>query len=102
LRSGSWKIRCYKLFCNRKIVDELLWPVQEHLNDEVAPFGVVEEDKKTPVNEPGALLQHLQGVGKSIGINVLSQLVQVLQGGVPVLYQDLRSQFSPKDVEIIL
>lgn len=80
----------------------LLGPVQEHLNDEVASLGVVEEDKETPVNEPGALLQDLQGICECIGINELPQFVQILQGCVPVLYEDLRSQLSPQDVQIIL
>jgi hypothetical protein len=85
-----------------KINLNLLGPVQEHFYDQVPSLGMVEEDKETPVNKPGALLQHLQGICKCVGINELSQLVQIFQGSVPVLYKDLRCQLSPQDVQIIL
>jgi hypothetical protein len=33
--------------------------VEEHVNDEIPAFGVIEEDEQAPVNEPCALLQCL-------------------------------------------
>ena len=39
---------------------DLLWLIQKQLNDIVSAFGVVEEDKERPVNEPCPLLERLE------------------------------------------
>jgi hypothetical protein len=38
--------------------------VQEHVNDEVAALGMVEEYEQTPMDQPRALLQSHQSIGK--------------------------------------
>ena len=37
-----------------------LWLVQEEINNIIMPFGVVEENKQRPVNEPCSLLKRLE------------------------------------------
>lgn len=34
----------------------LLWPVQEHLNNKIPSFFMIEEDKQAPVNKPCPLM----------------------------------------------
>jgi len=34
----------------------LLWPVEEHLNNKIPPFFMIEEDKQAPVNKPCSLM----------------------------------------------
>lgn len=41
----------------------LLWLIEKELNDVVSAFGVVEEDKKGPMNEPCPLLEGLKWGG---------------------------------------
>ena len=38
--------------------------IEEHVDDEITSFRMVEEDKETPVNQPGTLLQSYQGIGE--------------------------------------
>ena len=38
----------------------LLWLVQEEINDEITPLGVIEKHEQTPVNQPCPFLQKLQ------------------------------------------
>lgn len=66
--------------------------VEEHLDDQIAPFDVVEEDEQRPVDQPGALLQRLH-VGDASArravVDKLAKLRQVVEGTVPVLHQNL-------------
>ena len=47
--------------------------VEEHVNDQVPPFWVVEEDEQRPVDEPSPLLQSKQRGAEGVGVNVLLQ-----------------------------
>ena len=40
--------------------------VQEHVDDQVATFRVVEEHEETPMNEPSTLLEGQQGTAKGL------------------------------------
>ena len=48
-----------------------LWLVQEEINNIIMPFGVVEENKQRPVNEPRSLLKRLEWRTHSIIIDGL-------------------------------
>ena len=40
--------------------------VNEHVYDQISAFRMIEEDKQTPVNQPGPLLKILQGWPKRL------------------------------------
>jgi len=62
---------------------------------------VVEEDEERPVDEPGSLLQGLQGGTEHALVDKLSETVEILKGSVPVLHEDLRGKLTPHTVEIV-
>ena len=62
---------------------------------------MVEEDKERPVDEPGALLQRLQRRAEGALVDELLQPVEILQGGVPVLHEDLGGQLAPHPVQVV-
>ena len=62
---------------------------------------VVEEDKERPVDEPGSLLQSLQGGSEHTVVNELLETVEVVESGVPVLHKDLRRQLAPHTVQVV-
>lgn len=35
---------------------DLLWSIKEHFNNQISAFDMIEENKQTPMYEPGALL----------------------------------------------
>lgn len=67
----------------------LLRLIEEHVDDEVPTLGVVEEHKETPVDQPGALREQLQGRAETVAVDEVSQSVQLLQCTVPLLQQNL-------------
>lgn len=73
---------------------------QEHLDNEVTSLGVVEEHQHTPVDQPGALLQRLDG-GEVGVVDVLAQPVQVVQSRAPVQREDLGGQLAPQHVQVV-
>ena len=52
---------------------QILLLVQEQVNDQVATFRVVEEDKQRPVDEPGSLLESLQAGAEHTLVDELPQ-----------------------------
>lgn len=85
-----------------KHIHNSLWPVEEHVDDQIPTFLQIEENEQTPVDEPGALLEALQGIRERVGVYVLLQLVQVLQSRVPTLNEDFSCELPPQNVEIVL
>lgn len=75
--------------------------IQEHLDDQVASLGVMEEDQHAPVDQPCALRQQLH-VAEGAVVDELAQAVQVLQSRLPVQSQDLSGQLAPQDVQVVL
>lgn len=75
--------------------------VQKHLNNEISALGVIKENQYTPVNEPCALLKHLN-VAEAAVVNELTQSIQVLQSSLPVKSKDLGGQFSPQNIQVVL
>lgn len=53
------------------------------------------------MNQPGALLQGLEGRAEGGLVNELLQPLQVLKGRIPVLHQDFRGQLTPEAVQVI-
>lgn len=81
----------------------ILWSVKEHINDHVSAFDVVEEYKKTPMNEPSALLEYLQWIElTNIIIDIISKFVNVFKRCVPILRKNFWGQFSPWCIQIVL
>ena len=92
--------------------------VEEQINDQVSPLGMVEEHEQTPVDEPGPLLQRLQLTAECALVYklfqpgkyfsdlclklFLSQPVEILESSVPVLHQDLGCQLAPHTIQIVL
>ena len=62
---------------------QIQWLVEEHLNDQIASFWMIDKHEHTPVNQPGALLQCLN-VAEIGVIDEFSQAVQVFQRRGPV------------------
>merc|ERR1719154_820656 len=82
---------------------QVLVLVQEHLHDQLPPFSVVEEDKQGPVDEPRPGLEGLQWTAcLYAGIQDLFQSVEVIQGIVPLLNQNLGGQFPPQRAQVVL
>ena len=52
--------------------------------------------------KPGPLVQHLQATPKGQLVAELLQIVQILEGGVPVLHQDLAGVLAPHAVKVVL
>lgn len=75
--------------------------VQEHLDDEVTTLGVIEENQHTPVNEPCALLKHLN-VAEAAVVDKLAQPIQILQSSLPVESKNLSGQLAPQNVQVVL
>ena len=84
------------------LTSHLLILVQEHFNNQIPPFGMIEKDEKRPMNKPGSLLKSLQWCVECIVVNILLQPIQIFQCSVPILHQDFRGQFSPKPIQVIL
>ena len=59
------------------------------------------EHKERPVNEPGSLLESLQCGCEYAVIDELLQTVEIVEGSVPVLHEDLRCQLAPHTVQVI-
>ena len=75
--------------------------IQEHLDDEVTTLGVVEENQNTPVNEPCALLKHLN-IAEAAVVDKLAQPIQILQSSLPVESKNLCGQLSPQNIQVVL
>jgi len=59
--------------------------MKKDVDNKIPSLDVVEIYKKTPVNEPGSLLQHLHIVCKLIVIDEFTKLVQIVKSTVPIL-----------------
>lgn len=59
----------------------LLWLIQKELNDVVSAFGVVEEDKKGPMNEPCPLLEGLKRGGDRLDGATFGRRTREKNGG---------------------
>ena len=62
---------------------------------------MIEEHEERPVNEPGSLLESLQCRSEHAVIDELLQTVKIVEGSVPVLHEDLRSQLAPHTVQVV-
>lgn len=80
---------------------QIQWFVQEHLDDQIASLGMVEEHQNTPVDQPGALLQHLDW-REVVVIDEITQTGQILKRGWPVQGKDLGRQFTPQNSQVVL
>ena len=80
----------------------LLALVEEHFDNQVPSFSVIEKDEERPVDEPCSLLQGLQWRIEGVGVNVFLQAIQIFQSCVPVLHQNFRSEFTPQAIQVVL
>ena len=99
--------------------------LEEHVDDSIATARMVEKYKQTPVDEPRALLQLLHCVAvrlhspvalvaaakhssacvthSYLALQELAQSIEILQGRIPVLHQNLGSELAPqRRVELLL
>lgn len=75
--------------------------VQQHFDDQIATFRVMEEHEHAPVDQPSALCQQLH-VAEAAVVDELAQTVQVLQSRLPVERQNLGCQLAPQDIQVVL
>lgn len=75
--------------------------VQQHFDDQVASFRVMEEDQHAPMDQPSALCQKLH-VAVATVVDELTQAVQILQCRLPVDDKNFSGQLSPQDVQVVL
>lgn len=68
---------------------------EEEVEEGVAGGVAVEEGEQGPVDEPCALLQLGEGVVEELGVDVLLDLHQLLEGRVPAGGQDLGGELAP-------
>jgi hypothetical protein len=63
---------------------------------------VVEEGEQRPVDQPCALGQLCEGVVEEAGVDGLLELVDLLDGGVPVDGEDLAGELSPGGLALLV
>lgn len=68
---------------------------EEHFGEGLAGGLVVKEGEQRPVQQPGAVLQLCEGVVEEAGVDLLLDLVDLLDGAVPVDGQDLAGELAP-------
>ena len=75
---------------------------EEHVGQALAGGLVVEEGEQGPVDQPGAVLQLGEGVVEEAGVDGLLELVDLLDGRVPVDAQDLAGQLAPRGLALLV
>lgn len=68
---------------------------EEEVDENILSGVVVEEWEKSPVNQPGAVLQLSQWVVEKLLVNHVLNLLNLLHGGIPVHEEDLTSKLTP-------
>jgi hypothetical protein len=63
---------------------------------------VVEEGEQRPVDQPCALGQLCEGVVEEAGVDGLLELVDLLDGGVPVDREDLAGELAPGGLALLV
>ena len=79
-----------------------LFLVEESVDDEIPALGVIEEDKEGPVDEPGLLLKGLQRRAEGRLVDEGLEPLELPEGRLPVLGQDLARQLAPHPVQVVL
>lgn len=75
---------------------------EEHVGQRLAGTVVVEQGEQRPVDQPGAVLQLRQGVVEQACVDQLLDLVDLLDGGLPVDRQDLAGQLAPGGLALLV
>lgn len=68
---------------------------EEEFGQSLAGGLVVEEGVERPVDEPGAVFELGKRVGKESGVDVLTDLLDLLHGVLPLLGQDVGGKLTP-------
>lgn len=68
---------------------------EEHLGEGLARGFVVEEGEERPVEQPCAVLQLCERVVEEARVDDFLDLIDLLDGGVPVDGEDLAGELSP-------
>lgn len=63
---------------------------------------MVEEGEQRPVQQPGAVLQLCEGVVEQACVDLLFDLVDLLDGAVPVDGEDLAGQLAPCGLALLV
>jgi hypothetical protein len=75
---------------------------EEHVGQGLAGGLVVEEGKQRPVEQPGAVLQLGERVVEQACVDLLLDLVDLLDGAVPVDGQDLAGKLAPGGLALLV
>ena len=75
---------------------------EEHFGEGFAGGLVVEEREERPVDQPGAVLQLGERVVEQACVDLLLDLVDLLDGAVPVDGQDLAGQLAPGGLALLV
>jgi hypothetical protein len=68
---------------------------EEEIEDLIPSAVVVEEREKSPVNQPGTVVELGKRIVEKLAVNSLLDLLQLLDSFLPVGGKDFRSQLSP-------
>lgn len=75
---------------------------EEHVGQRLAGWLVVEEGEQRPVEQPGAVLQLGERVVEQACVDLLLDLVDLLDGAVPVDGQDLAGKLAPGGLALLV
>ena len=75
---------------------------EEHVGEGLAGGLVVEEGEEGPVDQPGAVLQLGEGVVEEACVDELLDLVDLLNGRVPVDGEDLAGELAPGSLALLV
>jgi hypothetical protein len=75
---------------------------EEHVGQGLAGGLVVEEGEQRPVEQPGAVLQLGERVVEQACVDLLLDLVDLLNGAVPVDGQDLAGKLAPGGLALLV
>jgi hypothetical protein len=75
---------------------------EEHVGQRLAGAVVVEQREQRPVDQPGAVLQLRQRVVEQACVDQLLDLVDLLDGGLPVDGEDLAGQLAPGGLALLV
>jgi hypothetical protein len=75
---------------------------EEHVGEGLTGGLVVEEGEQRPVDQPCAVLQLCEGVVEEARIDGLLELVDLLNGRVPVDREDLTGELAPRGLALLV
>ena len=75
---------------------------EEHVGEALAGGLVVEEGEQRPVDQPCAVLQLCEGVVEEARVDGLLELVDLLNGRVPVDGEDLAGELAPRGLALLV